>query len=79
MSCPVDSCVITNDKNYLDSVFKYDAVVFHTAEMWNLLTPTPSKRSVHQKYVLANMESPAHSKHDLSNKNDFFNWTMTYR
>ena len=57
----------------------YDAIVFHTAEIWFPIDYTPKLRSPHQHYVFAMLESPANTKHDLSLDNEFFNWTMSYR
>uniref|UniRef100_A0A1Q3FID7 Fucosyltransferase n=1 Tax=Culex tarsalis TaxID=7177 RepID=A0A1Q3FID7_CULTA len=81
LKCPVTDCVLTNNREHLDSLTDYDALVFHIAEPWaySLFEKVPNLRTPSQIYVAANMESPAHTKHLLDGDYNFFNWTMTYR
>ncbi|XP_058836521.1 alpha-(1,3)-fucosyltransferase C [Topomyia yanbarensis] len=81
IQCPVTDCVLTNNRELLNGVSDYDALLFHIAEPWtySLFEKVPKIRSPRQIYVAANMESPAHTKHLLEGDHDFFNWTMTYR
>ncbi|XP_055585698.1 alpha-(1,3)-fucosyltransferase C-like [Uranotaenia lowii] len=81
LSCPETDCVLTNNRELLDRITDYDALVYHIAEPWaySLLDKVPKQRSPHQIYIAATMESPAHTKHLLGGDRDFFNWTMTYR
>ncbi|XP_017062887.2 LOW QUALITY PROTEIN: alpha-(1,3)-fucosyltransferase C [Drosophila eugracilis] len=77
--CPVYQCEITNQHEFLPAVQLYDAIVFHTAEMFPLIRQVPSNRSPHQAYVFALMEPPGETKHRLDDEGDFYNLTMTYR
>lgn len=51
VKCPVINCVFTNNKNLFES-HKFDAIVFHGAENWKLMS-LPETRSPHQLYVIA--------------------------
>jgi hypothetical protein len=57
----------------------YDALLFHAAQTWSIFRSVPTQRSDHQTYVMVNLESPAHTKHELNTDHDFYNMTMTYR
>ncbi|XP_038104882.1 alpha-(1,3)-fucosyltransferase C [Culex quinquefasciatus] len=75
--CPETDCVVTSRQDLLPSIAYFDALVFHGAEEWR--RPIPTLRSPSQLYVAAIKESPAHTKRDLAQDVDFYNWTMTYR
>lgn len=79
LNCPATNCFITSEVNTLSEITEYDAILFHVAEAFPILNPFPSKRAQNQIYVFAAMESPAHTKHDLSDEISFYNYTMTYR
>ena len=55
--CPVKDCYVTDDRNYLEDVSKYDVIQFHQRSTyhWDL----PKKRSPHQRYIMWYMESAA--------------------
>ncbi|XP_014366829.2 alpha-(1,3)-fucosyltransferase C isoform X1 [Papilio machaon] len=78
--CPYTNCFVTGDKKYLGDYTKFDLIAFAGPEvvrMNNIFLPT--KRSPHQKYVFATIES-ADNYPVCSNRFDgFFNWTWTYR
>lgn len=77
--CLVTNCLITSNIHHLRSVSHYDAVLFHAAEPFSLIHPTPGQRTHQQLYVFSVFESPAHTKHELSDEVSFYNLTMTYR
>ncbi|XP_068158833.1 alpha-(1,3)-fucosyltransferase C [Drosophila tropicalis] len=79
LKCPVYQCELTNNHDFLPSLDMYDAIVFHVAEPFPFLESLPSKRRAQQTYVFASMESPGETKHQLSNEQNFYNLTMTYR
>ncbi|KAH8245405.1 hypothetical protein KR032_009882 [Drosophila birchii] len=79
LQCPVYKCEVTNQHDFLPAVELYDAVVFHSAEMFPLLEQVPAKRSPRQVYVFALMEPPGETKHRLDDEQGFYNLTMTYR
>ena len=54
-NCPVTNCILTHNKNYLESPHLYDAVVFHGAQNW-LMLDLPKIRSPHQLYILSTLE-----------------------
>lgn len=55
IQCPVTNCIFTHDKNFLDQSHLYDAIVFHSAEVWWNLD-LPATRSPHQLYVSTILE-----------------------
>lgn len=63
------------------SVFpQADVVVFHHQELWTGRSQLPLHlfRPPMQKWVWLSLEPPVNN-HNLSNYNDLFNWTMSYR
>ncbi|SPP78615.1 alpha-(1,3)-fucosyltransferase C [Drosophila guanche] len=79
LHCPVYQCEVTNSHDFLPNLDMYDAIVFHVAESFPFLRPVPSRRSPHQAYVFALMESAGETKHRLSDEGGFYNLTMTNR
>jgi Fucosyltransferase, N-terminal len=79
IKCNINDCVITSNRDLLPSTLDYDALLFHAALPWRDLDQIPKRRNVHQSYVMAILESPVHTRHDLQGDYDFFNMTMTYR
>jgi hypothetical protein len=55
IQCPVNNCVFTHNKNLIDPVYYYDAVIFHGAQSW-VMMDLPPIRSTHQLYVMATQE-----------------------
>ncbi|XP_053607479.1 alpha-(1,3)-fucosyltransferase 7-like isoform X3 [Plodia interpunctella] len=79
LSCDVKNCVFTGNDSLIDSV---DVVLVH---IMREVYPEVQNRSINQKWIFLNDESPQHAFmygsslkkiFDLSN---FFNWSMTYR
>ena len=75
--CKVKNCYFTDDKNYLDSVDKYDLIQFHQRSTYS--NDLPKKRSPDQIYMMWMFESAAYPfGFDSRKYNGFFNWTYTY-
>lgn len=56
VGCPVTNCEFTTDRNFLNRVEEYDAIVFHAPEpLWDPLD-LPKTRSPHQVYIMATKE-----------------------
>ncbi|KZS12668.1 alpha-(1,3)-fucosyltransferase C [Daphnia magna] len=74
--CPVTSCLFTSD---MSLIHQSDVVVLYI----DTLTDVPMNRQPHQRFVFAQLESPANTKLDTISdprlRYDYFNWTMTYR
>ena len=81
-NCSVNNCWTTNNRNALDSIADFDAVIFHIFAMnhFYMEIPKQSERRPSQRYVMYQQETPIYD-HDFaySNVDGFFNWTMTYR
>ncbi|CAK1596381.1 unnamed protein product [Parnassius mnemosyne] len=79
-NCPYTNCFVTGDRNYLDDYTKFDAIAFSGPEVVRMnKNSLPIKRSPHQKFAFATIES-ADNYPVCSNKLDgFFNWTWTYK
>jgi hypothetical protein len=73
--CPVTNCEIFNDKRLLNEA---DLVVVH---MRDHIPDIPEERSLLQRWVFFLLESPIYGKLNttISNRNDLFNMTATYR
>lgn len=55
LKCPRTNCVFTRNRDLLQNVEEYDAIVFHAAESW-LHGEVPHRRSPHQVYIMASKE-----------------------
>lgn len=55
LKCPRTNCVFTSNRNLLQNVEEYDAIVFHAAESW-FHDKVPERRSPHQVYIMASKE-----------------------
>ena len=82
--CPQQSCYITANRSHLPSLAQFDALLFHS---WNLFhkpgMTIPRVRSKNQRYILFSLEPASHcayltpwEEQVLSN---FFNDTFTFR
>ncbi|XP_047995210.1 alpha-(1,3)-fucosyltransferase C-like [Leguminivora glycinivorella] len=80
-NCKYTNCYVTSDKNLLGDVSKFDVIAFAGPEV--AYTPTvklkPPKRSPHQKYAFASIESAGNYPICSNRLDNFFNWTWTYR
>lgn len=79
LQCPVSNCVITNHRDLFPQLQMYDAILFHAAQPFSVINSVPSQRSARQLYIFALMEPPGETKHVLSDEQNFYNLTMTYR
>ncbi|ALC50016.1 FucTC [Drosophila busckii] len=79
LQCGVYQCELSNQHDYLPALELYDAIVFHAAQPFPLLKSLPKRRNPSQLYVFALLESPGETKHRLSDEQDFYNLTMSYR
>ncbi|KAH8394478.1 hypothetical protein KR222_011369, partial [Zaprionus bogoriensis] len=79
LGCPVYQCELSNQHDFLPDLELYDAIVFHVAQPFPLLQPLPARRRPEQSYVFALMEPPGETKHRLSDEQNFYNLTMSYR
>ncbi|CAH2037198.1 unnamed protein product, partial [Iphiclides podalirius] len=79
-NCQYTNCFVTGDRSYLGDYTKFDVIAFSGPDVVRLNENfLPQKRSPHQKFVFATIES-ADNYPVCSNKFDgFFNWTWTYR
>ncbi|XP_068631944.1 alpha-(1,3)-fucosyltransferase C-like [Battus philenor] len=79
-NCTYTNCYVTGDRSYLGEYDKFDVIAFAGPEVIRMNQHNlPTKRSPHQKFVFATIES-ADNYPVCSNKFDgFFNWTWTYK
>lgn len=77
-NCSISNCYTTSDKT-LKPIEQFDAILFHGVEYDIYADFVPTNRSSNQIYIFSSQESPQHTR-DLSGfKENFYNWTMTYR
>lgn len=76
-NCSFTNCYIVAHRNYFDSLFEYDAIVFHGPNI--KMDDLPKERSPTQKYVFASMESSENYPICSKTADNFFNWTWTYK
>lgn len=79
--CKWTNCYVTADRNYLGYYTEFDVVAFNGPQLSNILSINdfPKRRSIHQKYVYANIESAGNYQIYTKTWNEFFNWTWTYK
>ncbi|KAI8436167.1 hypothetical protein MSG28_004250 [Choristoneura fumiferana] len=78
--CKYTNCFVTDDRDYLGDVTKFDAIAFAgTDVIYMSRYDLPKKRSPHQKYAFTNIESADNYPVCTNRFNNFFNWTWTYR
>ncbi|XP_049869406.1 alpha-(1,3)-fucosyltransferase C-like [Pectinophora gossypiella] len=78
--CRYTNCFVTSNRKLLGDYTKFDVIAFAGPQTVVLSKAwLPKRRSPHQKYVFASIESPGYYP-VCSNKFDgYFNWTWTYR
>ena len=82
--CPQQSCYITANHSHLPSLAQFDALLFHS---WNLFhkrgMPVPKVRSHDQRYILFSLEAASHCAYltpwEEKVLSNFFNDTFTFR
>ncbi|KAI8436162.1 hypothetical protein MSG28_004250 [Choristoneura fumiferana] len=78
--CKYTNCFVTDDRDYLGDVTKFDVIAFAGPEVVHMNeTKLPKKRSPHQKYAFTNIESADNYPACTNRFDNFFNWTWTYR
>ena len=76
--CPrYNNCFATHSR-FLQSVEKFDAVIFHGINDQLDEEDLPDRRSEHQKYVFVTLESPS-NRHVEGKFDGYFNLTMSYQ
>lgn len=79
-NCTYTNCYITSDRSYLGGVEKFDVIAFAGREVIHYSKGMlPNKRSPHQKYAFASIESSHYYPVCSDHLNDFFNWTWTFK
>ena len=84
--CPQQRCYITANRSHLPSLAQFDALLFHS---WNLFhkpaprTTIPRVRSLEQRYILFSLEAVSHCAYltpwEEKVLSNFFNDTFTFR
>ena len=80
-SCSFSNCWVTSDRNYLESLGKFDAIVFNMAVLNYLETnklPPSNERRFHQYYIFFTQESAFYHAENVIDYKGYFNWTMSY-
>ncbi|GBP87641.1 Alpha-(1,3)-fucosyltransferase C [Eumeta japonica] len=78
--CPFVNCYVTGDANLLGDYTKFDVLAFLGPEIVRApRSSLPVKRSSHQKFVFATIESADNYPVCDRHLDGFFNWTWTYR
>ncbi|CAG9584813.1 unnamed protein product [Danaus chrysippus] len=79
-NCTYTNCFVTSDRSYLGGVEKFDVIAFAGPEVIRYSKGMlPNKRSPHQKYAFASIESSHYYPVCSDHLNDFFNWTWTFK
>lgn len=78
--CPFTNCFVTGNKKYLKDITKYDVIAFAGPEVIRMpMDQLPIKRSPHQKYAFASIESPDYYPVCSNRFDEYFNWTWTFK
>ncbi|XP_046960013.1 alpha-(1,3)-fucosyltransferase C-like [Vanessa cardui] len=78
--CIYNNCFVTSDRYLLGDYTKFDVIAFAGPEIVHVSRESlPDKRSPHQKFVFASLESPDYYPVCSDNLDNFFNWTWTYK
>ncbi|XP_026729606.1 alpha-(1,3)-fucosyltransferase C-like [Trichoplusia ni] len=75
--CPYTNCFVTANRSFLGDYSKFDVIVFNGPEAIRL-SSLPTRRSPHQKYVFATIESSDNYPVCSNRFDGYFNWTWTY-
>lgn len=79
-SCKYTNCYVTDNKNYLGDITKFDVVAFHGPQVVYMSETTlPKKRSPHQKYAFVSIESSHYYPIYDNSFDKYFNWTWTFK
>lgn len=79
-SCKHNNCYVSDNENYLGDITKFDVVAFNGPEIVYMSdTMLPQKRSPHQKYAFASIESSHYYPIYDESFDGYFNWTWTFK
>lgn len=83
-NCTFTNCFVTSNRLYLGDYTKFDVVAFAGPEVRFMIKQgfydrLPKKRSPHQKYAFASIESADNYPVCSDSFDGFFNWTWTYK
>lgn len=79
-SCKYYNCYVTSNPHYLGDITKFDVVVFAGPEVIYMgPEKLPQKRSPHQKYAFASIESSHYYPVCDRIFDGYFNWTWTFK
>ena len=84
--CPQKSCYITANHSHLPSLAQFDALLFHSWNLFHKPAPwmtVPRVRSLEQRYILFSLEAVSHCAYltpwEEKVLSNFFNDTFTFR
>ena len=79
-NCTYTNCYVTANRSYLGDLTKFDVIAFAGPEVVRMAKASlPAKRSPHQKYAFATIESSDNYPICSDTLDNFFNWTWTYK
>ncbi|XP_046959625.1 alpha-(1,3)-fucosyltransferase C-like [Vanessa cardui] len=83
-NCSFTNCFVTPNESYLGDYTKFDVIAFAGPEVrfmtrQGFFDRLPKRRSPHQKYVFASIESAENYPVCTDTFDGFFNWTWTYK
>ncbi|KOB63349.1 Uncharacterized protein OBRU01_24246, partial [Operophtera brumata] len=78
--CPYTNCFVTGNKNHLKDITKFDVIAFAGPDVIRMYEDKlPVKRSPHQKYAFASIESSDNYPVCSNRFDSYFNWTWTFK
>ncbi|XP_072931535.1 alpha-(1,3)-fucosyltransferase C-like [Epargyreus clarus] len=79
-NCPYTNCFVTSKRDYLGDYSKFDVIAFSGPEVVRMPKELlPKRRSPHQKFAFASIESADYYPVCSNRLDGFFNWTWTYK
>lgn len=79
-NCTFTNCYVTGNRSFLGDYTKFDLVAFAGPQVVRMVKRAlPQRRSPHQKFAFATIESADNYPVCSDRLNNFFNWTWTYR
>lgn len=79
--CPFKNCKVTSDRQLVESLSQFDAIIFNMAVLHQLTSdklPPSNLRRIHQRYIFFTQESPYYHVESVKDYVGYFNWTMSY-
>lgn len=79
-NCTFTNCYVTSNRTYLGDYTKFDLIAFCGPEAVRMnKNSLPERRSPHQKFAFASIESSDNYPVCSDKLNNVFNWTWTYK